>query len=270
MICFPNAKINLGLSVIERRPDGMHNIKTCYIPISIYDILEIQPSNKFSLVQSGLPLDCSANDNLINKVWNLLLNIKGDIKPVKVLLYKNIPVGSGLAGGSSDAAFFMKAINQLYSLNLSISELEILASKIGADCPFFIKNKPTIATGIGNIFAPLNNPIQNMYLAVIFPNKNISTKKAFGGIIPSKCLDLSLVINGKKPDWKNKLKNDFEAITMDNFPEIQIIKNALYKLGAMYVSITGSGSAIYALSSKPIDLSGLDNKYRVWSDVLVL
>ena len=270
MICFPNAKINLGLSVLEKRSDGMHNIETCIMPISIHDVLEIQSSSSFSLVQLGLPLDCNAKDNLVSKAWDLLLSVKKDIKPVNVLLYKSIPVGSGLGGGSSDAAFFLKAMNSLQSLGLSTTELEDLALKVGSDCPFFIKNEPAIAAGIGNILIPVNNPIQNLYLTVVFPDVKLLTTVAYGSINPRISSDLSLVIVGNYSNWRNSLKNDFEEIAIEYFPEIQIIKNTLYESGAIYVSLTGSGSALYALSPKPLSPNIFSNEYRVWSNVLVL
>ena len=270
MICFPNAKINLGLSVIEKRTDGMHNIQTCYIPIAIYDILEIQPSNKFSLIQSGLSVGCEPELNLINKAWTLLLSAKANIKPVSVRLHKNIPVGSGLGGGSSDAAFFIKAVNQLYALNISTDELEMIASEVGADCPFFIKNIPTIATDIGNVFMPIENPINSMYMSVVFPNIKISTTNSYENISPKKGHNLKTVLNTNKSNWKTNLINDFEEAVIKDFPEIQKIKTTLYKLGATYVSLTGSGSAIYALSEKPLKQHFFNPEYRVWLNALTL
>ena len=270
MICFPNAKINLGLSVKEKRIDGMHNIETCYIPIPIYDILEINLSDNFSLVQSGLPLPVNSKNNLITKAWNLLLSVKKDIKPARVYLYKNIPVGSGLGGGSSDAAFFLTAMNKIQSLGFTINELLLLASEIGADCPFFIVNQPTVATGIGDIFTPIKNPVQNMYITVIFPNICISTKNAFAKIVPIKGQKLVTIIYGKNTAWKSELKNDFEEIAITDFLVLKDIKNTLYKLGAVYASLSGSGSAIYALSKTPLNTTVFGKKYRIWSEALVL
>ncbi len=270
MICFPNAKINLGLSVKEKRIDGMHNIETCYIPIPIYDILEIKLSNNFSIVQSGIQLSINSKNNLITKAWNLLLSVKKDIKPVKVYLFKNIPVGSGLGGGSSDAAFFLTAMNKIQSLGFTIDELLLLASKIGADCPFFIRNKPTLATGIGNIFTPIKNPVRNMFITIIFPNIRISTKNAYAKIVPTKRQKLITIINGKNTLWKSELKNDFEEIAITDFLILKDIKNTLYKLGAVYASLSGSGSAIYALSKTPLNTTVFSKKYSIWSEALVL
>jgi len=270
MICFPNAKINLGLSITEKRNDSMHNIETCYIPIPIFDILEVKQSNKFSIKQSGVPLLCNSDNNLIIKAWKELSTIKKDIKPVSIFLYKNIPIGSGLGGGSSNAAFFLKAINNLLSLRITSYELKQIATKIGADCSFFINNTSTIATGIGNTFSNISNPVNNMQLTVVFPEINISTKDAFEKIIPRKRNNLITVINGPKSKWRDILINDFEEITFSDFPVLQDIKNTLYELGAIYASLSGSGSAIYALSSEPLNTAIFSKKYSIWSKVLVL
>lgn len=268
MICFPNAKINLGLSVIKKRFDGMHNIETCYVPIPLSDILEIQQSDSFSLNHFGLPLSCKSDDNLIVKAWNLLSSVKKNIKPVEVCLYKNIPIGSGLGGGSSNAAFFLKSMNSLFSLGFSTSDLELLADRIGADCPFFIKNKATIATGKGNIFSPIENPVHGMFITVVFPNVHMSSRDAFSMIKPDENSNLITVLSGKRSSWKSDLKNDFEGIMVRIFPEMNNIKNLLYKSGAVYASLTGSGSALYALSAKPLNTKVFEDKYRVWTGIV--
>ncbi len=268
MICFPNAKINLGLSIFDKRKDGMHNIETYLMPIPLFDILEIQKSNKFSISSSGIPIN-NLNDNIIVKAWELLLSTKSNIEPINIHLHKNIPIGAGLGGGSSDAAFFLKAVNGLLSLGISIPKLELLAAQIGADCPFFIRNKPQIAKGIGNVFTDIVCPINNMNLTIVFPEINISTKEAYAKITPTKGQNLSSVLLGKKSKWKSELKNDFEDNTIIDFPELSNIKNTLYNIGAMYASLSGSGSAMYALSTKPLDTSVFSKKYKIWSQVLV-
>ena len=269
MICFPNAKINLGLSVTEKRKDGLHNIETCFIPIPLYDILEVKKSEKFSLDLYGIPTLCPTYENLIYKAWNLLLSKVASIPPVSVCLFKNIPLGSGLGGGSSNAAYFLKLVNNLYDLNLSGTKLEIMASELGADCPFFIKNKPALASGTGNVFTVIDNPIKNEYITIVFPNINISTKEAYSKIIPNTGREILGLLNEPMPYWKHKLKNDFEEIAIPKFPELKKIKNLLYKSGAIYVSLTGSGSAIYAISSKPLITDTLSNDYRVLSNLFI-
>jgi len=265
MICFPHAKINLGLSVIEKRPDNMHNIETCYVPVPLFDVLEFYPSHKFSLKLYGLPLQGKPEDNLIARAWDLITSVRRDIIPVEVHLYKAIPPGSGLGGGSSDAAFFLKALNTTFSLGFSVSDLELLAAEIGADCPFFIKNQANIATGTGNIFSTIGNPIPGMCITIVFPEILVSTKAAYTKIIPVKKTNLTKVLRGRKSNWKNNLKNDFEKIIFMDFPEIEEIKNLLYNSGALYASLTGSGSAVYALSAKPIDTAAFRGKYKIWT-----
>ncbi len=268
MISFPNAKINLGLSVIIKRADGMHDIETCYVPVPMFDILEILPSKSFDITYYGLPIPGNTNDNLIVKAWNELLSKKWNLAPVKVSLYKNIPIGSGLGGGSSNAAFFLKAVNNLLSLGFSTVELLNMSSKIGADCSFFINNKITFAEGIGNVFSPIENIVQGMFISIVFPDIHISSKEAYSKIEQFGNFDLIEVLGGKKSNWRSYLKNDFENVIFRKFPEIEKIKHALYDLGATYSSLTGSGSAVYAISEKPIDLNKFKDKYRVWTGIV--
>lgn len=265
MICFPNAKINLGLSITEKRSDGMHNIESCFIPIPLFDILEIQPSNRFSIRNYGIPIPGRSDDNLILKAWKLLLSVRNDISPVKVLLYKNIPIGSGLGGGSSDAAFFLTAMNNIFSLGFSSVELQSLSLKVGADCPFFIKNRVSIASGMGNVFSYIENPVRGLHITIVFPNIQISSKESYSKIDKVSNSNLIKVLNNNKSMWKNELKNDFEEFVFNNFSSINTIKDELYREGAIYASLTGSGSAIYALSKKPISIKRFNDKYRVWS-----
>lgn len=265
MICFPNAKINLGLSVTEKRPDGMHNIETCYVPIPLCDVLEFRPSNSFSLRLFGLPLQGKPEENLVAKTWTLVSSIKKDMLPVEVCLQKAIPPGSGLGGGSSDAAFFLKALNNYFSLGFSVPDMESIIGEIGADCPFFINNRSAIATCTGNILSPVHNPIFGLFVTVVCPNINISTKTAFSKINPVKNPDLRQIVVGDITDWKNKLGNDFEETIFRDYPELKNIKSLLYKSGAVYASLTGSGSALYALSLKPMDTKWLSDRYMVWT-----
>ncbi len=268
MICFPNAKINLGLLVTEKRADTMHNIETCIVPIPLSDVLEIIPAKIFSLVHYGLPIPGSPDDNLIVKAWNLLLSIKTNIHPVKVCLYKNIPIASGLGGGSSDAAFFLKEMNKLFSLGFSSGELELMAASIGADCSVFINNKTTLASGIGNIFTDIENPVTGMFVTVVFPQVHVSTKDAFLKVKSEKRSNLHKVLLGKNSNWKDNLKNDFEKVIFKDFPEIGRIKNLLYESGAVYSSLTGSGSAVYSLSNKPVNIDMLPKGYMIWTGII--
>jgi len=268
MICFPNAKINLGLSVLEKRTDGMHNIETCYIPIPLFDILEIKKSKDFSVTYFGLPIPGDYVDNIIVKAWNLLLSEKKNIHSVDVCLYKNIPIGSGLGGGSSNAAFFLMAMNKLLSLGFSNFDLERMAGEIGSDCPFFIVNESVIATGTGNKFSPIINPVGGMFITIVFPNINISSKDAYSKVRPAGNYILNTILSGERSSWKRDLKNDFEKTILHDFPEIEKIKGSLYNLGALYASLTGSGSAVYALSTKPLNTMVFEDQFTVWTGIL--
>lgn len=268
MICFPNAKINLGLLVKEKRHDDMHNIETCLVPVPLFDILELLPSSNFSLNLMGLPIYGNPEENIIVKAWDLITSVRKDIPPVKVYIYKTIPPGSGLGGGSSNAAFFLMALNNYFSLGLSATDLELLTAKIGVDCPFFINNMTTIATGIGNEFSACDNPVSGMRITIVFPKIHISTKEAYSKIVPVRKSSITDVLNSDRSAWKSELKNDFEEIIFSDFPELNEIKRLLYNSGADYASLTGSGSAVYALSEKPINLRRLNERYKVWSGIL--
>ncbi len=263
MICFPNAKINIGLYVTGRRHDGMHNIETCFLPIPFYDILEIRKSKKFSIKCFGEEIP--ENENIILKAWDLINTIKKNIQPVEVILYKNIPVGAGLGGGSSDVAFFLKALNTYYSLKISFVKLERIASQLGADSSFFIKNIPVIASGIGNVFTPINNPVANKQITLVVPKFRMSTKEAYSIIKPTNRSNIISIIESSINDWNKTLINDFEEIVFEKFPQLNSIKSVLYEAGAFYASLTGSGSGIYALSEKQLNINHLKKDYAVWS-----
>ncbi|MDR0795075.1 MAG: 4-(cytidine 5'-diphospho)-2-C-methyl-D-erythritol kinase, partial [Tannerella sp.] len=234
MICFPNAKINLGLHVVEKRNDGYHNIETCFYPIPLKDALEIVPADDFSFTQMGLLLDSSPNDNLVMKVLNLFRQ-KYDVPPLSIYLKKSIPFGAGLGGGSSDAAFMIKLLNAYTSQNLSDEDLELMAGEIGADCPFFIRNTPTFATGTGNIFDSIELALKGYTLCIIKPDLMISTKEAFSAIIPTKpSVPLREILQRPVIEWKEGLKNDFETCIFQKYPVIAEIKAYLYAHEAVY------------------------------------
>jgi 4-diphosphocytidyl-2-C-methyl-D-erythritol kinase len=265
MICFPNAKVNIGLSVKDKRSDNYHNIESCIIPIPLYDIIEIRKSSIYSLSLYGTDVDCVVEENLINRTWELLSKKFKNLRPVDVCLYKNIPVGSGLGGGSSDSAFFLKLINGFNSLGLTISEMETIAGKIGSDCPFFIRNSAAIVTGKGNLISHINNPIVGKYLTIVFSGRKVSTKEAFENVTPkynpTGIVDLlKLGIH----NWRDKIWNDFEDELLKTDSDLNHIRSFLYNSGAAYVSLTGTGSAIYAISDKPLDCMGLIGWFELW------
>lgn len=265
MIGFPNAKINIGLSIINKREDGFHNIESCLYPIPLCDVLEIRPSNKFSIKIYG-DYDIPMEDNLIYKTWKLLVTKFSKVQPVEVLLYKNIPPGSGLGGGSSDAACFLKMINSFFLLKLTINDLELISDEIGSDCTFFIKNIPVIVTGKGNITRMVDLNLKGKQLILVFPKIPISTKKAFSEISIKTSLGLQSKLKLPVEKWKNLINNDFESWAFQYYPILQDIKTRLFIAGASYSSMTGSGSAIYSVSDNKIDSEQFKNLgYRAWN-----
>ncbi|MDO9153592.1 MAG: 4-(cytidine 5'-diphospho)-2-C-methyl-D-erythritol kinase [Paludibacter sp.] len=253
MLTYPNAKINLGLNVIEKRHDGYHNIETVFYPIGLCDILEVEPSetcSDYSFSSSGITLGGDPENNLIVKAFRLLQSEYG-ILPVDITLIKQIPFGAGLGGGSADAAFMLKALNKIFELKITSRKLEKIASVLGADCPVFIKNKPIFATGTGNIFTPLNLSLKGYFLVLVKPDIHISTPEAYSLVVPEIPQE-SLLENIQKPvtEWKTLIKNDFEKSVFAIYPQIEEIKEKLYKMGALYASMSGSGSSVYGIFEK--------------------
>lgn len=247
MITFPNAKINLGLDVVEKRPDGYHNLETVFYPIPLHDILEITRSEEFSFTMHNAKFDGSDNDNLVVKAYNLLAE-EYDMPKVKISLYKNIPTGAGMGGGSADAAFALKMLNEIAKLGLSDEKLEEHAARLGADCAFFIKNKPAYATGIGNILTPVDCDLTGYHMVVVKPDIHISTKEAYSLVNPEYPENaLSDIIKKPVEEWKGVMKNDFENSVFAKYPSIREIKEKLYESGAVYASMSGSGSAFFGI-----------------------
>lgn len=264
MITFPNAKINLGLRITSRRPDGYHNLETVFYPIPLCDALEIVPAtdeeNKFN--QTGMLLDGNPEDNLVLKAYRLL-NKDFDLPRIDVYLRKNIPVGAGLGGGSSDAAFMLQLLNEFAALNLMPEKLEEYASQLGADCPFFIRNKPMYAEGTGDQFFEIDLSLKGCFLLLIHPGIFISTKEAFAGIHPQKTeISLPKIIEMPVNQWANFLFNDFEESIFRRYPEIQKIKEELYNEGALYASMSGSGSSVFGIFNTKPNLAQNWKNYR--------
>lgn len=259
MITFPNAKINLGLNITEKRPDGYHNLETVFYPVPVEDALEIhvqnytQPSTlnprpiKYSLHQAGLCIDGKDEDNLIVKAY-LMLDKIFDLPPVDIHLYKHIPSGAGLGGGSSDAAFMLKLLNERFGLGLTDGKLEEYAATLGADCAFFIKNSPTYAEGIGNLFSPVSLSLKGYQILLVKPDIFVSTREAFSLIKPHQPeYSLKETIAMPIGEWRKKMVNDFEASVFPQYPAISKIKDTLYDNGAIYASMSGSGSSVFGL-----------------------
>ena len=252
MKLYANAKINIGLNVVSKRPDGYHNLETVFYPVDMCDYLEITPStgDVTTLQVKGIQVDSSMQDNLVYKAY-MLLKQDFDIAAVNIVLEKNIPFGAGLGGGSSDAANTLKAFNTMFSLGLSDAELEQYAVRLGADCPFFIKNKPVYATGIGNEFHPIELDLSGYRIEVVKPDVNVSTAMAYRGITP-KPSEFNLLNLSQLPlsEWKNHVKNDFETSVFPQFPEIKALKEEMYSKGAVYAAMSGSGSAVFGIFKK--------------------
>lgn len=262
MITFPNVKINLGLSITEKRPDGYHNLETVFYPVALEDALEIRTSpetdRKFSLHQHGMEITGNPEDNLVVKAY-LLLDKDFHLPPVEIHLYKHIPSGAGLGGGSSDAAFMLKLLNEHYHLNLTEERLEAYAAILGADCAFFIKNKPTFAEGIGNIFSPVELSLNGYQIMIVKPNVFVSTREAFSNIRPHHPeYPVKEVIKRPVTEWKDTLINDFEASVFPQHPIIREIKEELYRQGAIYASMSGSGSSVFGLFASGSSLPEID------------
>ncbi len=250
MIAFPNAKINLGLHVLAKREDGFHNIETCLYPIELCDVLEIIKSNRFNFNLSGLKVEGASNSNLVVKAYNLL-KTDFDLTPVSIHLHKLIPTGAGLGGGSSDGAFALRLLNEIFRLGLTSDQLKKYAATLGSDCPFFIDNTPMLATGTGTKLQTIDLNLNDYRIKVVHSNVHVSTATAYSLVKPRKPDQaiselLQLPIDG----WQDILKNDFEEPMLADHPEILRIKNELLADGAIYVSMTGSGSSVYAIANK--------------------
>ena len=262
MISFPNIKINLGLSITEKRPDGYHNLETVFYPVALEDALEIRTNpeaqQKFTLHQHGMEIAGNPENNLVVKAY-LLLDKEFHLPPVEIHLYKHIPSGAGLGGGSSDAAFMLKLLNEHYNLQLSDKQLEDYAATLGADCAFFIKNTPTYAEGIGNIFSPIELSLKGYRIMIVKPDVFVSTREAFANIRPHRPeYPVREVIRRPVAEWKDTLINDFEASVFPQYPVIGEIKEELYHQGAIYASMSGSGSSVFGLFAAGTTLPEID------------
>ena len=249
MITFPNAKINLGLNIVSKRPDGYHNIETVFYPVRLYDALEIVPAanETTTFTQTGIPIAGDPEENLVLKAYRLLQK-QYPLPEIDIYLQKNIPLGAGLGGGSADAAFMLKLLNDFAGLQLTDSQLEEYASQLGADCAFFIQNRPVFAEGVGTIFTPVTVPIKRYFVIIVQPDIHVSTQEAYAGVslqLPKE--SIRDVIGCPVNTWKNCLVNDFESGLFARFPEINVIKQKLYEKGAVYASMSGSGSAVFGI-----------------------
>lgn len=251
MITFPNAKINLGLNITGKRPDGYHNLETVFYPLPLEDALEItllkDAERKFVLHQSGMEIAGDPETNLVVKAYKLL-DEKFHLPAVDIYLHKRIPSGAGLGGGSADAAFMLKLLNEKFALDVNEEQLEKYAATLGADCAFFIKNAPTFAEGIGNLFSPIALSLKGYRLVLVKPDIFVSTREAFARIHPRQpAYSLKETVCRPVSEWKKYMVNDFEESVFPQYPAIREIKEELYRHGAIYASMSGSGSSVFGI-----------------------
>ncbi len=261
MICFPNAKINLGLNITEKRTDGFHNIETVFYPIGWNDALEVienkNSKQEFNLHLSGLAISGNIEDNLLYKAYQIIKQTK-TVPAIDVYLHKTLPMGAGLGGGSADAAFFINLLNDQFQLNFTETERIDIARQLGSDCAFFIKNSPVYAAQKGDVFTDIKLDLSHLYIAIIYPNVHSNTKEAYSLVKPQQP-NKSLLDVIKQPitTWKTDLVNDFEKSIFSLYPIVEQTKHDLYELGAVYACMSGSGSAVFGLFEKEPDIKHL-------------
>lgn len=252
MITFPNAKLNLGLNILRKREDGYHDLESLFIPYAgLRDVLEIVPSAQLEMHLYGMELEGDVMDNLCIRAWKLL-NERYNIPPVAIHLWKGIPSGAGLGGGSADASFTLAMLSEIFTLRLQTPELTELAARLGSDCPFFIYNRPMMATGRGEILTPWRGlDLSGCRIEVVKPEVFVSTREAYAGVHPHlPQVPLTEILRRPIGEWRGALINDFEESIFPAHPEIAAVKQAFYERGALYAAMSGSGSAVFAIFNK--------------------
>jgi len=290
MICFPNAKINIGLNILEKRTDGFHNIESVFYPVGLCDVLEIIPPPPRSspkggssspltppgggtegglfFQSSGLPISNGTASNLCVRAYNLL-NRDFNLPSVHIYLHKIIPIGSGLGGGSSDGASTIKFLNEMFDLKLSHDQIENYARKLGSDCAFFIKNRVGFAYERGDQFEPISIDLSGFYIAVVYPGIHINTSEAYLQVsCERKATSIKELIKLPISEWQRHMHNDFEDVIFPQHPAIKEIKEKLYSLGAEYASMSGSGSSVYGIFKEKVSLKAEFAEYFVWEEKL--
>lgn len=249
MILFPNAKINLGLYITAKRPDGYHDLLTAFYPVGWHDILEIVPAkgDETTLTVTGRSVECPPEKNLVMRAYRTLSQV-APLPPVDIYLHKVIPDGAGLGGGSADAAFTIFGLNNMFSLGLSCEDMARIAAGIGADCPFFIYDRPMIATGIGDVFSPCEVNLAGTPVLIVKPKVHVPTRDAYAGVTPREPdVDLRAVLASPVAEWQGRLVNQFEESVFPLHPEIAALKEAMLEAGAAYASMSGSGSSVFGI-----------------------
>ncbi|MBS1497196.1 MAG: 4-(cytidine 5'-diphospho)-2-C-methyl-D-erythritol kinase [Bacteroidetes bacterium] len=256
MVSFPNCKINIGLQILNKRADGFHNLQTIFYPIALKDAVEVitakQQENQVDFSSTGIKIDADADQNLCIRAYQLLKKDFPQLPSVKIHLHKNIPIGAGLGGGSADAACTLQLLNDTYSLELSDESLKKYSSILGSDVAFFIENSPCVATGRGETLTRISLNLSMYQILIVFPGIHINTGWAFSQLSPLQNKSAQLDTAWQKPvaDWKNNISNDFEKVVFTKYPDIEYIKNKFYENGALYASMSGSGSSVYGIFEK--------------------
>jgi len=270
MILYPNAKINLGLHIVEKNADGFHNIETLFFPLRWSDVLEFVPientDEKTSLKCTGLSVAGNSDNNLVMKALQI---VKSEYKlpELKIHLHKIIPMGAGLGGGSADASYMLVGLNRFFDLKITNDKLSNMAAKIGSDCAFFINNQPSLGTGRGNILEAFNIKLSGKYLLVAVPDVHVSTPQAYAGVKPQKpTTPLKEILKMDISEWKKHLINDFEISVFDKFPTIAKLKEIFYEKGAIYASMSGSGSSVFGIFDKNPNLEFTELNGKGWKE----
>jgi 4-diphosphocytidyl-2-C-methyl-D-erythritol kinase len=268
MILFPNAKINLGLNILRKRPDRFHDIETLFLPIQLSDILEIGHSSDFQFIQTGITIDGDPQNNLVVKAFKIMQRLFG-LGEVTIHLHKIIPFGAGLGGGSSDAAHTLLGLNQLFSLNLTKEKMASIAAELGSDCPFFIYNCPMLGEGRGEVLTPVELSLSGFVLVLVKPKVEVSTVAAYSNVVPEiPELPLISMLKSDVDDWKNVVVNGFENSVFSKYPAIEAIKEKFYQHGAAYASMSGSGSSVFGIfKDDPGNLAPLFHDCFYWKEV---
>ncbi len=264
MLVFPNAKINIGLNIVEKRQDGFHNIESCFYPVDWSDALEILPAEQFSFQSDGIDIPGDVLNNLCAKAYQMLA-ADYTFPTVNIHLLKAVPIGAGLGGGSSDAAFTIKALNDLFSLNISLEKQLDYARRLGSDCAFFIENKPLYCFEKGDRFEEISLSLAGKWIVLVNPGLHISTVEAYSGVKPRESgADLRVLLKQPLPEWKATVKNDFEESLFPKYLVLKKIKEKLYEKGAVYAAMSGSGSTLYGIFEEERDLSSIFKEYKIW------
>lgn len=266
MVAFPGCKVNLGLHILGKRPDGYHSLQTCYVPLPWTDILEIIPSSKLEFTLTGLPIAGSPEDNLCFRAYRLIQS-EFQLPPIHLHLHKLVPMGAGLGGGSADASHTLRLLNTLFELAISKDRLITFAQKLGSDCAFFCQDEIALGSGRGEILKSVNVPsLKGHFMTVVTPAFGVSTAEAYAGVVPRQhTLDVEAVIQSPLDQWRGRLVNDFESSVFVKYPELAKIKATLDALGALYSSLSGSGSSVYGIFKKEFARAQHFGKMAGWS-----